>query len=206
MSILEEGVQFVSRRAPTLGCLISPSLFTSSHPNHNWLSTKGFHSCGQAKCTVCQFAKNAQNFTSTVYGTSSFSIRSYLNCNTKYVIYLVTCTSCRLQYIGWTPLKVCIRRHLSDINRLYVSNLSMVSRHFLQIQASFSFSGIERVLQPTRGGNHRKLLFKRESMWIFTMDTRPQHQAECSPIILIIHWFSRYTITSPDVLSYIISI
>lgn len=84
-------------------------------------------------------------------------ILSYINCNTKFVVYLITCQEYRVQYVGCTttPLKVRIRRHLSDSHNPLALNISSVSRHFAQIHkgdiTSFTFSGIESVSRHVRG-------------------------------------------------------
>lgn len=176
-TILDTGIRYVSRRAPTLGSIISPSLFTVETPSANWLSTRGFFGCGSARCTACKYAKNSQSVVSVSNG-STHQIRSYINCNSKYVIYVITCNICKIQYVGCTttPLKVRIRRHLSDVRKPLAINISMVSRHFIQSHAgdtsSLSFVGLERIFKPVRGGDRRKTLLLRESMWILTLDTR----------------------------------
>lgn len=156
--IIPNGIQYVSSRAPTLGTILSPSLFLSNKPNNtNWLTTKGFHKCGHNICTACRFAENAHTFCSLGDG-KSHEIKSYINCNTKYVIYLISCTECNIQYVGCTKnaLKIRIRRHLSDVNKAMALNVSSASRHFQQVHnnnlTSFKFMGIERVSRPIRGG------------------------------------------------------
>lgn len=172
--ILSPGLRFVSCRASTL---FSPGLYVRHEFNRNWLTTTGFYRCGQATCTVCKFAKNTQSFVSSSNG-NSYYIGNFINCNSRFVIYSRTGNSCNLQYVGSTstPLKVGIRKHLSDINRPLAVNISTVSRCFLHTHAvntlSFTFVGIDKVSKPIRGGDHRKKLLSRESLWIFNLGSR----------------------------------
>lgn len=100
---------------------------------------------------------NTQFFCYSSNGTTH-KIHSFINCNTKFVIYLITCTACSIQYVGCTtnPLKSIY--HLSDIKREFALNTSSVSKHFKLVHAgdtsSFSFSGIERFSRPLSKGDH----------------------------------------------------
>lgn len=49
--VLDNGVPIISRLAPTIANLISPSLF-SRNPSTDWLSKKGFFRCGYKQCTA----------------------------------------------------------------------------------------------------------------------------------------------------------
>lgn len=56
---LREGVRFVSRRAPTLANVVSPSMFTSAtQQSETWLTTNGFFRCGHRSCTACNFTRD----------------------------------------------------------------------------------------------------------------------------------------------------
>lgn len=65
-----------------------------------------------------------------------YNIPKYINCNTTYVVYLITCNACSVQYVGSMKcaLKTRIRRHLSDINNVSFRQVSAVSAHCTQIQ------------------------------------------------------------------------
>lgn len=153
--MIPNGIQYVSTHAPTFGKILSPSLFMSARQsNPNWLTTKGFYRCGHNVCIACKYATNTHNFCSFKDG-KSYEIQSYLICNTVNVVYLISCTACNTQYVGCTKnaLKICIHRHLSDINKTLALNVSSVSKHFQQVHAgdttSFKFIGIERVKMST---------------------------------------------------------
>lgn len=114
-TILGTGVRFVSCRAPTIGLLISPSVYVRHDCNHNWLTTAGVYGCGHARCTACKFTRNTKSFTSSSNG-SSHCIRSYMKCNSMFGIYVITLTSCKI-IVRWvyyhTIVQVHIRRQFS---------------------------------------------------------------------------------------------
>lgn len=98
--------------------------------------------------------KNLHLYSSYSKGTTP-QIKSSIVCHTKFVIHLNSCNLCQVQYIGCTttPLKVWIRRHLSDIQKVHAVNISAVSKLFQEVHVgnttSFSFMGIEKVYNET---------------------------------------------------------
>lgn len=105
--------------------------FTSANsPSDTWLAPRGFYRCGHRQCKACNFAHVTREFVSSHTG-ETFPIRRYINCNSRNVIFLITCKVCNLQYVGCTTtsLKTRIRRHLSDAGRPMAVGASMVSRH-----------------------------------------------------------------------------
>ena len=114
--ILERGVKTVSRRAPSLGSRLSPSLFSSQHTGANWLQLQGTFKCGMNGCRYCKLIKTG-SLVHSYSSDKSFPIKHFINCNTKFVIYVVACSTCNLQYVGRTTrrLKDRLRDHLYDI-------------------------------------------------------------------------------------------
>lgn len=173
---LKNLVCFVSRRAPTIGDRVSPSMFTETQSRDTCLKCTGFYRCGHNQCIACNHAHVINTFTSCNTG-ESHQVRQYINCNTRYVVYLITCKVCNIQYVGCTTtaLKTRIKRHLSDVNRTLAVGLSMVSRHCQQIHggstSSIIFSGIEKVSRPLRGSDLRKKLLNRETFCIYHLNT-----------------------------------
>lgn len=126
--IVSTQVRFVAKKANTVGNVVSPSLFPRvKNENTTWLSTNGFYKCGHSKCKACGFATVSKTFTSTsISNPHPLKTNGYLNCNTKWCIYLITCQECLLQYVGCTsnPLKVRIRRHLSNVSNVNALGIS----------------------------------------------------------------------------------
>lgn len=122
------------------------------------LPQRAFFQCGHKICTACKFAKPDKHFSSFSNGRC-FPVRKYINCNTKHSIYLISCLQSKIQYVGCTtgPLKIRIRRQLSDSARRTLSQISIASRHVLDIHggdtSNFSFMGIKRVRLSVSGGD-----------------------------------------------------
>ena len=79
----------------------------------------GSSRCGGKRCGVCPFIKETGSFSDKA--GKEYKIRTKnLNCNSKCVVYLFTCKTCRMQYVGsaTTPFrarfnnyKCCHRKH-----------------------------------------------------------------------------------------------
>lgn len=103
--ILSKGIKSVSRRAPMLGNSLSPSLFSSQPSGSNWLHFKGNFKCGIKGCDYCRFIKKVKSVSSSING-KSFDILSFINCDTKFLVYLITCEACHVHYVGRTTRSV----------------------------------------------------------------------------------------------------
>lgn len=69
------------------------------------------------------------------YANKTYSIRQYIHCNSKHIVYAIECDKCKIQYVGCTinQQKICIRRHLIDTQKSEAVNLSNASRHFCDV-------------------------------------------------------------------------
>lgn len=178
--VLSSSVKFEARKASTLGNVVSTSMFSRAfNENTTWLSTVGFFKCGHNKCKACKFETVTNTFSSTSSPElHSFNVNSYINCNTKWVICLITCHIWSLQYVGCTSnsLTIRIRWHLSDVANVDALGISAASRHFVEQHqrdvSRFSFLGIERVSRNPRGGDWKRHLLRREARWIFDLGSR----------------------------------
>ena len=57
--------------------------------------------CGSNRCQICTFLCVGRTFRSKTNG-KEFRINYNLNCNSKNVVYLITCKVCGIQYVGST--------------------------------------------------------------------------------------------------------
>ena len=55
--------------------------------------------CNHLRCVTCQHFNTNMFFTSTSTRTT-YCIRQPFSCNSKNIIYLITCTKCKKQYVG----------------------------------------------------------------------------------------------------------
>ena len=124
---------------------------------------EGFHKCGDKRCNTCRKG----TFGEKIHITSTqkdFTIRQSMTCKTSNVIYCITCTKCRAQYIGETGQEIHQRQtgHLNDINH-NVAGLPYV-RHFSKCGVEhYTITGIEKLrsrdpqIRKTREAFFKKL-------------------------------------------------
>lgn len=167
-SILESS----RKKGKTLGNLLSPSEFIKTK---TWLFQPGFFPCGDRRCNICKYTRKRKNYES-FNSNKKYAIRQFINCSTTFVVYCIVCTKCNLTYVDCTKrkLKVQIAEHPSDI-RHKPNGVSGAAKHFIEHHetspVSFSLYGIERVSNPSRGGNWVHKLFAQEVFWILHLNT-----------------------------------
>lgn len=175
--VLMDGVKSVTRKAPTLQTMLSPSLI--SIPNKkkgSWLNLKGFFKCGLSRCSCCKYVKQTKEIFNLIDG-STYNIKDFLNCESKNMIYCIQCTQCDIKYIGCTArrIKDRIREHIYGATHEMAPNISNASKHFRNTHAgdvsTLEIFGIERVNIPIRGGDKRRALLNREGFWILMMNS-----------------------------------
>lgn len=142
---------------------------------------------------------------SSYTNSKSFKITTLTNCNTMHVVYLACCNEGRLQYVGCTTRKDEIRlgEHITANKSTtnFNCSLSGISWHFRLSHGgdltNLSFTIIERVNQPPRGGNWQRLVLMREALWIHRLDT-------CSPVglnvktdLTYLYWWAWFYLPCP---------
>ena len=102
--------------APNLKKMLVRSNLSGTHPSTCEISMGHFFKCDQPRCNACIYSKNARTCRNRV-SQKEFSIVKQINCGTKNLIYLITCTRCGLQYVGETgrTLRERLAVHLSTI-------------------------------------------------------------------------------------------
>lgn len=122
--ILKQGCKFSRKKAPTLGTMLSPSLFHSHSPPSSslWPETVGSYPCGFATCKQFKIHKKSRSVTS--FSQKTYSLKNYINYNSKMVVYIKECSICQMQYVG------CIIHNLQEC-----LNISMI--HSMLMQKTF---------------------------------------------------------------------
>lgn len=165
----EDPPLFVSRRGPNLRNKLVKARVRST-PSQTLLAPlrDGNHPCGN--CAQCNSTHKTRTFKHPRSG-KSYSVKGFITCKTKNVIYLLRCP-CDKVYVGKTTrsLKQRISEHKSSIRRADLNY--PVACHFIECAhpvSSLRFQGIEQVTL-SRGGNIDKVLCQRELFWIHTLD------------------------------------
>ena len=135
------------------------------------------HPCRMYKCSTCSHLNCSSFFTSTVT-KRSFPIRFSATCSSSYIIYLITCTKCKKQYVGLTTtqLKTRINHHRSNI---FCKKTIYLCRHF-----NFSDHSVHNLSVQVIDKAYTKTLQelqKLERYWIKTLNTLQPRGLNCSP-------------------------
>ena len=135
--------------------------------------------CRHPRCLTCHHLNCDKSFTSTKTG-NVYPLRHNFTCTSKNVIYLITCTKCKKQYVGLTTqqLNVRINHHRSNIfNRIktYVSN------HFNFPDHSIGNLSVQIIDAPEEGPNKYQKLQNLEAYWIRTLKTMQPLGLNVSP-------------------------
>ena len=137
----------------------------------------------RGKCTPC-LANNRTQCCEQILHTTTFRsnqmnrifhIYHNLNCKSKYVIYLLECTKCKIQYVGkaQTEFKIRLNNHPKDVwkpDAIPASRNFSDKNHSLNSHAKFMLTEqIRHVDINTEKINER--LKQRENFWILTLET-----------------------------------
>ena len=164
------------RRSKSLKEILAPSKFASATSQNTNSCAAGCFKCDKNRCDLCKnYFIESRVFSSFKTG-KSYTIRSNLTCDSKNVIYLVSCKKCQLQYIGstTTEFKVRFRNHKSF---MVTNNKSCeVAVHFNSTPHSlqdFSFQCIDQINQDCAEGD--KFLITKEAYWSAQLFTLSPH-------------------------------
>ena len=69
---------------------------------------RGTHKCTNNRCDVCNYLVVGDIFSSHVTG-ASYTVNHRLDCNSRYVVYLISCKVCGVQYVGSTTTEFRLR-------------------------------------------------------------------------------------------------
>lgn len=117
--------------------------------------------CNCSRCKTCPFFSDSQSITSTSTNTP-YPIRGSWNCQTKGVIYLITCKRTGKQYVGRTKRSLYERcsEHIRDIRK----GIKALGEHFRGNVDDMSIQIIDQT-------NDKAELKKMEAYWIRKLQT-----------------------------------
>lgn len=127
--ILDQGVRCVARKAPSLANKLSPSLFINNMNTTVQSRKRNVFSNVEGSDVGCADMPDHKIHST---GRSTYKIKSHINCNSQYVVYIIGCDLCNVQYVGCTirQLKICIAEHVADAIKTSLSDSSGASKHF----------------------------------------------------------------------------
>ncbi len=113
---------------------------TQTSTNNEEDKHDSFSRCG--RCKICSSTKNTSTFISTITGRK-YDIKHSLNCKSKFVIYLISCTRCGVQYVGKTVQEMRKRtgQHIGKCDTLKTH----LARHFRRDEHSISIIAIDKL-------------------------------------------------------------
>ena len=129
--------------------------------------------CNHPRCITCKHLNNNPSFTSTANKTT-YKIRHSFTCSSQNVVYLITCSKCKKQYVGMTTksLRERINHHRtsirSDTNR-YLNN------HFNLPDHDITNLKVQPIDTITCKIHTFAELHKLEKFWIHTLVTYIPH-------------------------------
>lgn len=108
----------------------------------------GCHPCNKPRCKVCPHMSSTHTATSTA-SNFSLKINGDFTCDSANVIYMLECSTCRMQYIGHTETSFRLRfnnhrAHASNLPHLPLSkHVQMPGHSFENIKATILQSGFK---------------------------------------------------------------
>ena len=112
--------------------MIIPALFVSlrsSYSSRNHLVCAKFHPlirkkgsscCWKSRCETCLDIQEIDTFQSFVK-KEVYKVKHHVHCDSKYLIYLISCKLCGLQYVGSAVDRFCLRWNNYKCSQMIVS-------------------------------------------------------------------------------------
>lgn len=122
----------------------------------------GFFLCRRPSCSVCIHGLQAHHVKDSK-SSNMYPIIQHITCDSANTIYLLTCSTCSLRYVGETsrPLRMRFDEHLRNISN---SSDTSVARHFYLHSCNpenLQVFGIEMCPNPARRRSKEKMWIKR---------------------------------------------
>ena len=143
---------------------------------NKWLNVQRYTAdavrpCGGPGCKTCPSFTSNPVFKSSVTGARFImTTEEQFTCKTKRVIYLITCSTCDIQYVGLTitPLHMRMNKHRFTVND-FLNNL-YIKQHYSLDGHCFSNAHIQ-IIDYISEQDSKKSLELLESYWIKTLNT-----------------------------------
>ena len=136
----------------------------------NTLLPKGCEACGKPKCSWCKRINKTTTFTSSK-NDKIFKIFHSVNCQSSWVIYIIECNICNLQYIGKSEIAFNLRlnNHRNHIKK-EVSSCEL-TEHFLHNKRTHNLDNnviitiIEQIRKDNVSNEQKKDLLRQREIF-----------------------------------------
>ena len=147
---ISEKVMFVTRQNKNLQRQLTSSKVKDPNFVREPLFEEGASSGKCTGCHACPKVKETKRFRS-INTKRTYQIRKKLNCNSKFVIYLVQCLNCLGQYVGKseTPFKVRHSNHKREIK----TNIGGLGEHFHNSECKFERNYQVTLIDSVKSGD-----------------------------------------------------
>ena len=126
--------------------------------------------CGHKLCRTCSHLNCSPVFSSKIT-KQTFPIRHKATCTSSYLIYLITCTKCRKQYVGMTTKQLNTRIHHHRWNILQ-NRTSGIGLHFNFPNHNIDNLSVQVIdMVPQNSPNSLQKLQSLEHYWISQLKT-----------------------------------
>ena len=139
--------------------------------------------CRHPRCVTCRYHLDCHpTFQSThPRNYTTYRIRHSLTCTSSYLIYLITCTKCKKQYVGCTQQQLNIRMNHHRTN--------IINRCHIHICQHFNLPGhtlndhlkVQPIDSADKSDHKVQELYRLERYWISTLRTITPHGLNISP-------------------------
>ncbi|XP_068670909.1 uncharacterized protein [Montipora foliosa] len=151
----------------------------------------GFGPCNKPRCSWCSRINKTSTFTGT-QNCKLYQIFHTMDCQSAWVIYVIECKICKLQYVGKseTVFKLPLNNHRNHI-KSKVSSCEL-TEHFLHNTRTHNFDNdVEQIKRSDMLIERKKeLLHKREMFWQRKLNTLQPKGAQQKNRL---EWIRKYT-------------
>ena len=107
------------RRSKSLRDILVSTKLTGRTPEGHTTTMGSCGPCNKPKCSWCVLINRTSTFTGTRRDGKVFDIFHTVNCQSTFVIYIIECRICRLQYVGKseTAFNLRLNNHRNHIKR-----------------------------------------------------------------------------------------
>ena len=166
------------RRNKNLRDIIGQTTIINNKVKRNKKPTIGLcKPCFSRPDNLCCKQVTETNQITSRYNSKTYDIYHHTNCKSSYVIYVMECIKCKIQYVGKSEAQFSLRlnNHRKDATKPSTNAIPAAQhfhdgKHFFNRDAKFTI--VEALKNRMKTPSEmRQLLMKRENFWIRKLDT-----------------------------------